>query len=65
MFDKTKSGMVAAAEIRHFLNNTSAGVTEEEADDIILELDPEETGQIDYTMFTKRMFADAGDLARG
>lgn len=64
MFDKLKTGNVAAAEIRHFLNNTSAGVTEEEADEILLELDPQESGQIDYKKLTTRLFANAGDLIR-
>ena len=57
VFDKDKTGKVAAAEIRLFLNNTSAGVTEEECDDILLECDPETTGQVDYETFTKKIFA--------
>merc|ERR1712223_1005987 len=51
VFDKEKTGFISAAELRHIMTNLGEKLSEEEADEMIKEADPDENGQINYEEF--------------
>lgn len=53
VFDRSGSGFISAAELRHVLTSIGDKLTEEEADEIIREADVDGNGQIDYNEFAR------------
>ena len=60
-YDRESNGMVAVAEVTALLKNLPTRVEEEELDDILKDIDPKETGMIDYAAFSKMLFTPLPD----
>ncbi|CAI9098832.1 OLC1v1035552C1 [Oldenlandia corymbosa var. corymbosa] len=54
-FDKGKKGFISAADLRHVMTTYGDTLTDEEADEMIKEADPDDTGIIDYKEFVNKM----------
>ena len=57
IFDKNGDGTISAAELRHVMTSLGERLTDEEADRMIKEADPDGDGQIVYRDFVKLMCA--------
>merc|ERR1711997_1236936 len=57
VFDKEKTGFISAAELRHIMTNLGEKLSEEEADEMIKEADPDQNGQINYEEFVTMMMS--------
>ena len=55
VFDTEKTGLIISIELKHVISTLGEVFTEEEADQMIKEADPEETGKIRYEDFIKLM----------
>ena len=55
IFDKTGTGIISASELRHVMTSLGEKLTEEEADKMIKEADPDDDGKINYHEFVMAM----------
>lgn len=55
VFDKNGTGIISAAELRHIMTSLGEKLTDEEADKMIKEADPDDDGQINYHEFVLAM----------
>jgi calmodulin len=58
VFDKENTGYMSSVELRHILTHLGEKLTDEEANEMISEADPNGTGQINYVEFVKKMFSN-------
>jgi len=57
-FDKTNSGTVTTAELRHIMTNLGEKLTDEEAEELLKEADPNKKGTVNYSDFIRVMMAN-------
>ena len=55
VFDKDRTGLIGTVELRHLMTSLGERMTEEEADLMIREADPNGEGVVNYAEFIKRM----------
>ena len=55
VLDRDKTGLISSTELRHVVGNVGETFTDDEADQMIKEADPDGTGQIRYEDFIKLM----------
>lgn len=55
VFDKDGSGRIDAHELRHIMTSVGEKLTEAEADEMMRQADPGNTGAVDYAAFVKRL----------
>ncbi len=55
VFDREGKGFLPTAELRHIVTTLGEKLSEAEADEMILEADPDKTGKVDYAKFIKKM----------
>lgn len=48
VFDKEKKGYITASELRHIMTNLGEKLSDDEADEMLMEADRDGDGQIDY-----------------
>ncbi|XP_050032174.1 uncharacterized protein [Dermacentor andersoni] len=53
VFDRDGHGFITTAELRHVVTTLGERMTDEEADELIREADPNNEGQVDYEQFIK------------
>ncbi|KAJ3128121.1 calmodulin-like 3, partial [Nowakowskiella sp. JEL0407] len=51
IFDKTDSGVISASELKHVLTSIGEKLTTEQVNDLLAELDPKGTGNIEFAAF--------------
>jgi calmodulin len=57
VFDREGKGYIPTAELRHIITSLGEKLTEKEADEMMSEADPEQSGSVDYSKFIKKMLA--------
>ena len=57
VFDRDGKGNIPTAELRHIVTSLGEKLTEEEADEMMKEADPERTGHVDYAKFVKKLLS--------
>ena len=59
VFDKEKKGYITASELRHIMTNLGEKLSDDEADEMLMEADRDGDGQIDYEgrLFTYCQFS--------
>ena len=55
VFDKDESGKIDTQELRHIMTSVGEKLTEAEADEMMKQADPGNTGSVDYASFIKRL----------
>lgn len=56
-FDKEGQGRIPTAELRRVVTSLGERLTEEEADQMVKQADPESSGYVDYNRFIKTLLA--------
>lgn len=57
VFDREGKGKIPTAELRHIVTSLGDKLSESEADDMMKEADPSNSGSVDYEKFIKTMLS--------
>lgn len=57
VFDSQRTGFIGAGELKHIVMSVGDKMSERDADELIKEADPNNTGRIDYQAFAKKLIA--------
>lgn len=60
VFDKSGSGFISAAELRHVMTNLGEKLTDDEIDEMVREADMDGDGKLNYDDFVSMMMEDGG-----
>lgn len=57
VFDREGTGIIPTAELRHIVTTLGEKLTEQEADEMVREADPDNSGTVDYAVFIKKLLS--------